>query len=75
MADCAGANCRRRFVSCQGRTGFDASFPEMRFHSANKKGRLKRPFGFGRAECVSRRLSSIFVLRQNLPVFYLAVKT
>ena len=37
-------------------------FARLRKH----KGRLERPFGFGRAECVSRRSS---------PVFYLAVKT
>ena len=56
MADCAGANCRRRFVSCQGCTVFDASFPEMRMVLQTKKDRFERPFGFGRAECVSRRL-------------------
>ena len=37
-------------------------FARIRKH----KGRFERPFGFGRAECVSRR---------SLSVFYLAVKT
>jgi hypothetical protein len=65
--DCLVVNAFPGPVFAGGKTPlyFCGLAPRFRKH----KGRLERPFGFGRAECVSRRSLSVFVLRQNLAVF------